>query len=115
MPCSPVIGSSLSSAWPTSRTPSMRLSKPSKRSAKSMEGELERRHLERKERPAIPADNQAACPRCGRWGRYRATEARQLVTRHGEHALARRRYYCRRCHQGFVPLDHELDLDRGET
>ncbi len=80
-----------------------------------MEDDLERRLLERKERPAIPEDNQAACPRCGRWGRYRATEERQLVTRHGEHALARRRYYCRRCHQGFVPLDHELDLDRGET
>jgi len=80
-----------------------------------MEDDLERRLVERKERPAIPEDNQAACPRCGRWGRYRATEERQLVTRHGEHTLARRRYYCRRCHQGFVPLDHELDLDRGET
>src|SRR5207249_1610564 len=41
-----------------------------------MEDDLERRLLERKERPAIPEDNQAACPRCGRWGRYRATEAR---------------------------------------
>ncbi len=82
---------------------------------RAMEDELERRLLERKAHPEVPADNQAACPRCGRWGRYRRTEERQLVTQHGEHTLARRRYYCRRCHQGFVPLDRELGLDRGET
>src|SRR6266849_1105196 len=80
-----------------------------------MDDELERRLLERKEQPAIPEDNQAACPHCGGWGRYRTTEVRQLVTRHGEHTLARRRYYCRRCRQGFVPLDQQLGLDRGET
>jgi hypothetical protein len=80
-----------------------------------MENELERRLLERKEQPEIPEDNQAACPQCGGWGRYRATEERQLITRHGEHALARRRYYCSRCRQGFVPLDRQLGLDRGET
>jgi hypothetical protein len=80
-----------------------------------MDDELERRLLKRKEQPEIPAENQAACPRCGRWGRYRATEARQLITRHGERPLARRRYYCRRCRHGFVPLDQELGLDRGET
>src|SRR2546430_7079092 len=83
--------------------------------SQAMDDELERRLLERQERPAIPEDNQAACPHCGCWGRYRATEARQLVTRHGEHTLARRRYYCRRCRQGFVPLDQQLGLDRGET
>lgn len=80
-----------------------------------MDGELERRLLHRKEQPEIPEENQAACPRCGRWSRYRATEARQLITRHGEYTLARRRYYCRRCRQGFVPLDQALGLDRGET
>jgi hypothetical protein len=80
-----------------------------------MEDELERRLLKRKEQPEIPADNQTACPQCGGWGRYRATEARQLITRHGEHTLARRRYYCRRCRQGFVPLDRQLGLDHGET
>src|SRR5712691_12283953 len=83
--------------------------------SQAMEDELERRLLEQKERPAVPADNRAACPDCGRWGRYRATEARQLVTRHGEHTLARRRYHCRRCHQGFAPLDQQWGLDRGET
>jgi hypothetical protein len=80
-----------------------------------MDDELERRLLHHQEPPAIPADNQAACPRCGRWGRYRDTEERQLIPRHAEHPLARRRYYCRRCHQGFVPLDPALGLDRGET
>lgn len=80
-----------------------------------MEDELERRLLKRKERPEIPEENQAACPRCGQWGRYRGPEPRQLITRHGEHTLTRRRYYCRRCSQGFAPLDQALGLDRGET
>lgn len=81
----------------------------------AMEEELERRLLRHKEQPAIPAEDHAPCPNCGGWGRYRATEERQLITRHGEHTLARRRYYCRPCGHGFVPLDHQLGLDRGET
>jgi hypothetical protein len=80
-----------------------------------MEDELERRLLKHKERPEIPEENQACCPRCGQWGRYRATETRELITRHGEHSLARRRYYCRHCRRGFAPLDHQLGLDGGET
>jgi hypothetical protein len=80
-----------------------------------MDDELERRLLKQQEQPLVPEENQAACPACGGWGRYRSTEVRQLVTRHAEHRLARRRYYCRRCQQGFVPLDLALDLDRGET
>jgi len=80
-----------------------------------MEDELERRLLKHHEQPEIPEENQAACPRCGQWGSYRATEPRQFITRHGEHTLARRRYYCRGCRQGFAPLDHQLGLDRGET
>jgi hypothetical protein len=81
----------------------------------ALEQELERRLLRRKEQPEIPAENHAECPQCGGWGRYRATEERQIITRHGSHTLARRRYYCRHCGQGFVPLDHQLGLDRGET
>jgi hypothetical protein len=83
--------------------------------SQTMDDELERRLLKQQERPAVPEDNQAACPQCGGAGRYRATETRQLVTRHREHTLARRRYYCRRCRQGFAPLDQQLGLDRGET
>lgn len=80
-----------------------------------MEDELERRLLHRQEKPEIPAENQAPCPHCGDPGRYRATETRQLITRHGEQWLARRRYYCDRCRCGFVPLDRKLGLDRGAT
>lgn len=80
-----------------------------------MEKELEHRLLRRKEQPPIPEENRAACPQCGCFGRYRSTEERQIITRHGEHTLARRRYYCRPCGQGFVPLDQQLGLDRGET
>jgi hypothetical protein len=80
-----------------------------------MDLDLERRLLQRKEQPEIPEDNRTACPHCGSEGRYRAAAARQLITRHGEHTLIRRRYYCQRCRWGFVPLDQKLGLDRGET
>jgi hypothetical protein len=80
-----------------------------------MDDELERRLLKRKEQPEIPEENQAACPHCGRRSRYRDTAARQLITRHGEYTLVRRRYHCAHCRQGFVPLDQQLGLDRGET
>ena len=80
-----------------------------------METELERRLLQRKEKPEIPEENQATCPQCGKQARYRATQSRQLITRHGEYTLARRRYYCPGCRHGFVPLDRRLGLDRGET
>jgi hypothetical protein len=81
----------------------------------TMDTDLERRLLERRERPPVPEDNQAACPKCGRPARYRATDARHLITRHGEHTLARRRYHCAPCQHGFHPLDAALGLDRGET
>ena len=81
----------------------------------TIEGDLERRLLERRERPQVPEDNQCACPRCGDRARYKDTEERQFITRHGEHTLARRRYYCSYCRHGFVPVDRTLDLDRGET
>jgi hypothetical protein len=80
-----------------------------------MDDELERQLLKQQEQPEIPAENRAACPQCGGWSRYRRTAVRQLITRHGEYSLARRRYHCSRCHQGFAPLDHQLGLDRGET
>jgi hypothetical protein len=81
----------------------------------AVEAEMERRLLERRAQPEMPEDNQAACPKCGRPARYKATDARQLITRHGEHLLARRRYYCAACRHGFHPLDAVLGLDRGET
>lgn len=80
-----------------------------------MDQELERRLLKQKERPTRPAENQIPCPHCAGRARYRATEERQLITRHGEHTLSRRRYYCRHCQQGVVPLDDQLGLDGGET
>ena len=81
----------------------------------AIEGDLERRLLERREHPQVPEDNQATCPKCGQPGRYKATDERQLITRHRKHTLARRRYHCGPCEQGFHPLDAVLGLDRGET
>jgi hypothetical protein len=81
----------------------------------AVETELERRLLEHRERPAVPEDNQTTCPHCGRPARYKDTEERLLITRHGEHALRRRRYFCFHCRRGCVPLDRALGLDAGET
>lgn len=80
-----------------------------------LDQELERRLLQRRKPPKNPNENRALCPRCGGVGRYRATEVRRLITRHTEHSLARRRYFCLRCQQGFVPLDRALGLDRSAT
>jgi len=81
----------------------------------TVEAELERRLLERREQPSVPEENQTACPKCGHPARYKARDVRQLLTRHGEWTLSRRRYYCVPCGYGFHPLDAELGLDRGET
>ena len=83
--------------------------------SQTMEKELERRLLERRERPEVPAENTAACPCCGGRARYKDTEERQLISRHGEHTVRRRRYYCGACRHGFAPLDRVLALDRAET
>jgi hypothetical protein len=81
-----------------------------------LEHELERRLLEhQRQSTEVPAENQARCPRCGGLGRFRAPEERLLITRHGEHPLVRRRYYCQPCGAGFCPLDQRLGLDAGET
>jgi hypothetical protein len=82
---------------------------------RAVEGELERRLLERRAHPEIPEENQAACPQCRRPAPYKERVSRRLLTRHGEYTLTRRRYYCSHCRQGFVPLDRALGLDRGET
>jgi hypothetical protein len=76
--------------------------------SREMDRELAEALLERQERPTVPADNQTPCPQCRGRTRYRSTETRQLVTRHGEYSLTRRRYYCARCRHGFAPLDRKL-------
>jgi len=81
----------------------------------AVETELERCLLEQQEQPTLPEENQTACPDCGGRARYRDTQARHLTTRHAQHRLRRRRYYCAACRQGFAPLDRRLGLDRGET
>lgn len=82
---------------------------------RTLEGEIERRLLERREHPEVPEENQAACPQCRRPASYKGRASRRLLTRHGEYTLTRRRYYCPSCRYGFVPLDRTLGLDRGET
>src|SRR5690349_18303345 len=74
-----------------------------------MDRALEERLLQR---PAGPPENQARCPFCPGYGRYRAVHPRTLLTRHGERTIQRRYYYCALCRQGFAPVDQRLGLDR---
>src|SRR5438067_1917561 len=83
------------------------------RIGREMDRQLERRILEELE-DKHRYENQARCP-CGGWARYRATHAKQVVTRHAEHSLSHRYYYCSNCRRGFAPLDPLLGLDRWVT
>jgi hypothetical protein len=57
--------------------------------------------------------SQATCP-CGQPARFVTTNPRTLVTLNGERWLRRAYYYCKRCRQGFCPLDQRLQLGRSE-
>jgi hypothetical protein len=83
------------------------------RIGREMDRRLERRILEEVE-SKHRHENQARC-RCGRRARYRATHSKQVVTRHAEHTLGHRYYYCSGCRRGFAPLDPLLGLDRWVT
>lgn len=62
-----------------------------------------------------PRENQEPCPNCGEPARYLRSADRGLTTVHGELALSRPWYHCRRCHVGFAPLDPVLGLDDDRT
>src|SRR5215831_19888251 len=65
------------------------------RIGREMDRQLERRILEEVE-GKHRQENQARCP-CGGQARYRATHCKHVVTRHAEHALGHRYYYCSGC------------------
>ncbi|NIN68993.1 MAG: ISKra4 family transposase, partial [Anaerolineae bacterium] len=52
----------------------------------------------------------ATCPQCGRSVRSLALVPRTVETMVGELTLERPYFYCRRCKQGFCPLDEALEL-----
>lgn len=82
--------------------------------SQEMDRHLEQAILEQKQRPQSH-ENQARCPKCRAWARYRCTSPRTLITRHGERTLSRRYYYCPTCQHGFAPLDAALGLEGGVT
>jgi hypothetical protein len=51
---------------------------------------------------------------CGGPARFVTVTQRTLVTLNGERTLRRAYYHCRRCRQGFCPLDQQLQLGRSE-
>jgi hypothetical protein len=61
--------------------------------------------------PSRSLASRLRCPCChvaNAW--YKGERARQIVTRVGPMRFVRRYYYCRRCDQGFCPLDRRLNL-----
>jgi hypothetical protein len=101
----------LEQRWPTTPQTIDQIEQTVAEISQELERELEERILPQQE-PS--QENQARCP-CGGMARYRRTLSRRLVTRHGERTLARRTYYCAACRHGWVPLDHQLGLDRHVT
>jgi hypothetical protein len=78
----------------------------------ALQRELQQRIAD--QRAKKPRDNRLACP-CGGVARYKACQARHLLTRHGLLSFRRPWYYCARCKQGFAPLDQALGLDASDT
>ena len=54
--------------------------------------------------------SKCCCPQCHRTAWFKGNRSRHLVTRTGTLSLTRRYFYCRRCRQGFCPLDRRLGL-----
>jgi hypothetical protein len=52
-----------------------------------------------------PVADEAACPSCGRLGRYRGSRERELISRRGPIQLAEPEYYCPACRKAFFPSD----------
>lgn len=77
-----------------------------------IERELERRIVEGQK---TPPENQARCSACAGVARYRSTQPRVVLTRHGELIFHRRYYHCATCRRGFAPLDRWLGLDAEAT
>jgi Uncharacterised protein family (UPF0236) len=58
---------------------------------------------------ASKAPRRAPCPICGVMVSGRI-KARTIETRHGEITIERPYHYCKKCRQGFVPFDEQLQL-----
>lgn len=57
-----------------------------------------------------PAEEESACPECGKLGRYKDQRERELIGRRGPVAISEPEYYCPTCRQSFFPDDSS---DRG--
>jgi len=61
--------------------------------------------LMKKQSAERPADDEAACPQCGKTGRYRGLRQRELISRRGPTTIAEPEYYCPCCRKAFFPSD----------
>jgi hypothetical protein len=80
--------------------------------SRQMDREIEQRILDDQQPRRT---NQAVCPTCGAYARYRRMSERMLITTHGEYPLCRAYYYCASCRSGLAPFDRQLGLDAGAT
>jgi hypothetical protein len=52
-----------------------------------------------------PAQDESACPQCGKLGRYRGQRERELVGRRGPITISEPEYFCPCCRKSFFPED----------
>ena len=52
-----------------------------------------------------PAQDESVCPQCGKWGQYKGTRERELLTRRGPATIAEPEYHCPCCRKAFFPDD----------
>ena len=52
-----------------------------------------------------PADEESACPQCGKFGRYKGQRERELVGRRGPVTIREPEYFCPCCRKSFFPAN----------
>ena len=52
-----------------------------------------------------PAEDEAACPRCGQLGQYKDMRQRDAIGRRGSVVISEPEYYCPACRRAFFPDD----------
>jgi hypothetical protein len=52
-----------------------------------------------------PAEDESACPKCGKLGQYKAMRERDVIGRRGPLAISEPEYYCPACRRAFFPDD----------
>ena len=61
--------------------------------------------LERRAAEVPTSDEESACPKCGKLGRYKGQRERELTGRRGPVTITEAEYHCPCCRRAFFPGD----------